>query len=339
MAGRGIVARLAQNGVWRGCVAAQPGVAFVASQASRRHFSSATPWSLLPTTNLSKEAIIMIKEEDTVSLSHRELRDQALSFAGKLSRDLGYETGDKIALVLGANCVESIIAQLGAALAGVTVVTAKSPSDAALSDCRGIVMSTSVTQDTTPQGLMPHEKHPPIVCHDDFGVGSASVALFWQSVVDTRPIDMKRICIDESRNFGIYGTAKPITQKEIVELARSMQSELALTADDCVVLPVPLAHSFGFGSGAMATLMAGGTLVLPPSKDAEVVLQAIQDHHATVLLCDTHIIKAFQEMNMSSDSASLRAGVVKVGSGNTFQMGPPILWSNTSFITIGKPPA
>jgi acyl-CoA synthetase (AMP-forming)/AMP-acid ligase II len=76
-------------------------------------------------------------------LSRRELRDQALSFAGKLERDLGYKRGDKLAVVLGENCLESIVAQLGAALAGVTVVTAKSPKDSALSQCRGIVVSTA----------------------------------------------------------------------------------------------------------------------------------------------------------------------------------------------------
>ena len=69
------------------------------------------------------------KESDTLSLSYKDLRDQALSFAGKLTRDLGYKTGDKIAMVLGKNCVEQVIIQLGAAAAGVTVVSAKSPSD------------------------------------------------------------------------------------------------------------------------------------------------------------------------------------------------------------------
>ena len=43
--------------------------------------------------------------------------------------DLDYKTGDKIAMVLGKNCVEQVIIQLGAAAAGVTVVSAKSPSD------------------------------------------------------------------------------------------------------------------------------------------------------------------------------------------------------------------
>ena len=48
--------------------------------------------------------------------------------------DLDYKTRDKIAMVLGENCVEQVIVQLGAEAAGVNVVSAKSPSDPAIVD-------------------------------------------------------------------------------------------------------------------------------------------------------------------------------------------------------------
>ena len=131
-----LVACLLQNGA----------VSRVSALATRRQFSTpSTPWSVLPTTNLKREAIVStppiprfvggtspFKESDTLSLSYKDLRDQALSFAGKLTRDLGYKTGDKIAMVLGENCIEHVIVQLGAAAAGVIVVSAKSPAEPAL---------------------------------------------------------------------------------------------------------------------------------------------------------------------------------------------------------------
>jgi acyl-CoA synthetase (AMP-forming)/AMP-acid ligase II len=243
---------------------------------------------LLPTTNLEREAI----KSDTLSLSYKDLRDQALAFAGKL-RDLGYKTGDKIAMVLGENCAEHVIVQLGAAAAGVTVVSAKSPADPTLADARGIVLSATVTNDATPQGQMPHERHPPIVCHANLNylaVGSASAALSWQAVIDSQPLDEKSICTDGSVACAVYGAAKPLTGGELLELAASMHKELGLKSEDRVVLPVPLAHAFGFGSGALATLMAGGILILPPSKDPEVLSQVIQLLGLeTVLLCSTHV--------------------------------------------------
>ena len=131
-----LVACLLQNG----------SVSRVSALATRRQFSTpSTLFSLLPTTNLKREAIVStppiprfvggtspFKESDTLSLSYKDLRDQALSFAGKLTRDLGYKTGDKIAMVLGENCIEHVIVQLGAAAAGVMVVSAKSPAEPAL---------------------------------------------------------------------------------------------------------------------------------------------------------------------------------------------------------------
>ena len=153
-----LVACLLQNG----------SVSRVSALATRRQFSTpSTLFSLLPTTNLKREAIVStppiprfvggtspFKESDTLSLSYKDLRDQALSFAGKLTRDLGYKTGDKIAMVLGENCIEHVIVQLGAAAAGVMVVSAKSPAEPALGPQFACFTSTKVqilTQETSGQ--------------------------------------------------------------------------------------------------------------------------------------------------------------------------------------------
>ena len=72
-------------------------------------YFSLSPWSLLPKTKLERAAVVCV--EGGVEMSHQQLQGQSLSFAGRLTRDLGYGVGDKLALVLGGNYVESIIVQ------------------------------------------------------------------------------------------------------------------------------------------------------------------------------------------------------------------------------------
>ena len=72
-------------------------------------YFSLSPWSLLPKTNLDRAAVVCV--EGGVEMSHQQLQGLSLSFAGRLTRDLGYGVGDKLALVLGGNYVESIIVQ------------------------------------------------------------------------------------------------------------------------------------------------------------------------------------------------------------------------------------
>jgi len=106
-------------------------------------------WSLMPKANLNRTALVCTKSGQEVS--HRELQDMSLSFAGRLTRDLGYAVGDKLALVLGSNCIENVIVQLGAAAAGITVVTADKPEDRMLEGCRGLVVSANVLKERAPQ--------------------------------------------------------------------------------------------------------------------------------------------------------------------------------------------
>ena len=120
-------------------------------------------WALLPKTNLARPAVTCV--ESGVELSHREVQDISLSFAGRLTRDLGYAAGDKLGLVLGGNCVESVIAQLGAAAAGVTVVTAAKPEDNVLEGCRhhgieNLVYASSSSVYGGNRNLPFHEQQP-----------------------------------------------------------------------------------------------------------------------------------------------------------------------------------
>jgi len=202
-----------------------------AGAAAKTPRPSTALWALLPKVNLDRPAVVTV--EDGEEMSHRELQDMSLCFAGRLTRDLGYQPGDRLALVLGGNYVESVVTQLAAAAAGVTVVTASTPDDNILEGCRGMVVSANVLQDRPPQGILEGERHPPIVTHDDFGVGSASVALFWQSAVDCRPMDARHTVTDPNLRHAVYGGAKAsdrnVTQGDVANLAQTVAAEMELS--------------------------------------------------------------------------------------------------------------
>ena len=169
----------------------------VASAATGYGKSSSTPaalWSLLPKGSIDRAAVVCV--DGGVEVSHRKLQELSLSLAGKLTRDLGYGVGDKLALVLGGNYVESVIVQLAAAAAGITVVTAAKPEDNVLAGCRGMVVSANVLADRKPQGLLEGETHSPILSHS------------LQSL-DCQPIEMGDSASDDHGvRFAVYGGAK-----------------------------------------------------------------------------------------------------------------------------------
>ena len=216
-------------------------------------------WSLLQGVGedeKDKPAVVCV--DSSTEVSHRELQALSLSFAGRLTCDLGYGVGDKMALVLGGNHVEGVIAQLGAAAAGVTVVTAATLEDPILEGCRGIVVSANVLQDKLPQGILAGEKHPPIVVHDDGRWGSASLALSWQNTVNCPSMAMSAAAADHNIPLAVYGGAKASerrkTQGQLVQSARDISAEIKLSHADRVALAVPLDSSFGFGSSALPGL-------------------------------------------------------------------------------------
>jgi hypothetical protein len=209
-------------------------------------------------------------------VSHIELRERSLALAGRLTRDLGYVAGDKLALVLGGNCVESVIAQLAAAAARLTVVTATKAEDKLLEGCRGMVVSSRVLQGRSSRGLLADEQHPPIVTHEESGV-RASRALSWNDLLDARwdsrqPLPLKQatgsacredavplmeiaVAADHTALLAVYGGAKASekqqTQGQITDVAAHTAAHISLTDSDRVAVAVPLDSPFGF-AGALA---------------------------------------------------------------------------------------
>lgn len=298
-----------------------------ASTGSRTITPPSALWSVLPRTNLDRPAVVLV--EGGLTVSHRELQDLSLSFAAKLIHDLGYGVGDKLALVLGGNYIASVIAQLAAAAAGITVVTAGKIDDNVLEGCRGMVVSANVLQGRLPKGLLEGEKHSAIEAD----------AL---NAVDYAPLDKALASTDHTLQFAVYGGAKAtdryVTQGEVAALAQSMVSEIGLSDADRVAVPVSLAHSFGFGSGVLATLIAGGTVIVPSAgMDIHKCIHAIKQENATLLFLDRDILKVLQEHNVEIPK-TLRKGVLKIGSGCAFNQEPEKFkeYSCVPLVTVGR---
>ena len=223
--------------------------------------AAATVWSLLQRVpRFDHDRTALVCGESGTRLSHRELHQRSLSLAGKLVHDFGYVVGDKLALVLAGNCTESIITQLAAAAAGITVVTATKAEDRALQGCRGLVVSTKVLQGRSPLGLVADEQHPPIVthqsCQDGAGLLWENVATSTHSLGEGSHMDIALPDVHQDALLAMYGGAKASeraqTQGQLSHLATHTAAQISLSDADRVAVAAPVDSPFGFGSGVLA---------------------------------------------------------------------------------------
>ena len=86
---------------------------------------------------------------------------------------------------------------------------------------------------------------------------------------------------------------------------------MGLTAEDTVLVAVPLAHSLGLNGGLLAPLLTGATIVLLERFTPEAVFAAIKKHHVTVLPAVATIFRRLLNSPACSDSdfSSLRLAV------------------------------
>ena len=79
---------------------------------------------------------------------------------------------------------------------------------------------------------------------------------------------------------------------------------------------------------------ANCSVILPSlTPDPHATVDAVFAQGGTVMLADTHTLKALEGMEAPG---SLRTGLVKVGSGEALGLKPPVAWSGVSFTAVGK---
>ena len=87
--------------------------------------------------------------------------------------------------------------------------------------------------------------HPPLTLIGcQVGIGAANVSLFFQAMVDQRPI-ASPYSDGAQPPHAHYGGGAGVSQGEIVSIGRAIAEHFKLGEEDRLCVPVPLAHPFG----------------------------------------------------------------------------------------------
>ena len=232
-----------------------------------------------------------------------ELRNDALRVARAMLER--FRPGEHVA-VWAANCPEWVLLEMGAAYAGLTLVTVNPAYQVGelthvlgQSRCSGaFVQDASRGRDL-----------PPIVEEARPGLPVL------RDVVALSGWDDFLACADPSRELppvepgdtaqiqytsGTTGTPKgaELTHRGLVNVARYYAMVNGTGPDDVWVNPMPLFHTAGCGLATLGALQTGGTHVLPPGFDAALMLDAVEAGRGTVILSvPTMLIRMLDEQS------------------------------------------
>ncbi|EPD57783.1 AMP-binding protein [Streptomyces sp. HGB0020] len=214
-----------------------------------------------------------------------------------------FSPGDRVA-VWSANCSQWVLLELGAALAGLTLVTVNPAyRDSELA---------YVLRQSKAQGIVVQQEHRSRdLLHIAAGVSKdlpwpcEVISLGdWPSFVRSgaqdgalpyvRPGDIAQI----QYTSGTTGFPKGalLTHRGLTNNGRLYAHAIGAGPDDVWVNPMPLFHTAGCGLVTLGALQTGGTHVLPPGFDAGAMLDLFAAHHGTILLSvPTMLIRMLDE--------------------------------------------
>jgi fatty-acyl-CoA synthase len=216
-----------------------------------------------------------------------------------------YQPGDNVA-VCAANCPEWVLLEMGAAYAGLTLVTVNPAYRMGeLTHVLGQSRCTGVfVQDTyRGRGLVPviEEARSRLPALRDVIALSG-----WDEFLATgdpsrrlplvTPGDVAQI----QYTSGTTGTPKgaQLTHRGLVNVGRYYAVVNGAGPDDVWVNPMPMFHTAGCGLATLGALQTGGTHVLPPGFDASVMLDAFESERGTVMLSvPTMLIRMLDEQS------------------------------------------
>ncbi|GAA1200570.1 AMP-binding protein [Pseudonocardia alaniniphila] len=216
-----------------------------------------------------------------------------------------FRPGEHVA-VWAANLPEWVLLEMGAAYAGLTLVTVNPAYQLGeltyvlgQSRCSGaIVQDTYRGRDLVP---VVDEARPELPAlrdvvalsgWDDFlASGDPS-----RELPPVEPGDTAQI----QYTSGTTGTPKgaELTHRGLVNVARYTAMAKNAGPDDVWINPMPMFHTAGCGLATLGALQTGGTHVLPPEFDAAVMLDAVESERGTaVLSVPTMLIRMLDEQS------------------------------------------
>jgi len=287
----------------------------------------------------------------TLSWTYGELLDRVDAFARAL-RDLGYAPSSAPLGVRGRNGADVLVAYLGTATAATNARSATTSEDVRTAFGSGRTRGTFVAYaDAEACGSIVGAHEP--IAFDGGGIRDKVIlAEVLREAYRRRgdEDDAEVIGFHASQDAGYYfGGSETVTPgAALVRCARRAAEALDVGATDATCVPVPLGHAMGFAFGALATLARGGRVVLPSTigsaadgasaRDAmcAAALDAIESEACTLVVADSHLTKA-AAATATPTKASLRGGLIKVGSGDAFGASEPVKFWGAELLTVGTP--
>lgn len=192
---------------------------------------------------------------DDRKLTWSELDACACGFARDLSSQ-GVAAGDRIAILL-PNGVEFVVAflavlKLGATPAPLNPLVKEEELAAFKADLRPKLSIDRVVMSRGSWNTVDELGAPSLILYTSGSTGRPKGAVFSHDAL----------------TFANRSWAEPV---------------MGLTADDTVLVAVPLAHSLGLNGGLLAPLLSGATVIILERFTPEAVFEAIVKHHVTIL--------------------------------------------------------
>lgn len=225
----------------------------------------------------------IIAEAPAVAISYRALTEQVERLAQALCA-AGLRRGDAVALVL-PNGVEFLVLFLAIARAGLVAVPLNPAYKA--DELRGFLADVEARA---------------LIAGGDAVVADAAAGTavpIWQASVEASgKVRLSGIratsggtpelpSADDVALFlhtsGTEGRPKvvPLTHANVLLSAQHIAAHYALTAADRSLVVLPLFHGHGLIGGALATLVSGGAVIVPPRFSASHFWQSFREHGAT----------------------------------------------------------
>jgi malonyl-CoA/methylmalonyl-CoA synthetase len=197
--------------------------------------------------------------------------------AGRFAR-AGLVAGDRV-VMSAATSYELVVAHVAALRSGLVVVPVNGAYRAReIAVIVGDCAPKAAIVDSTERGETVVDATPgPVVVTEptvDLPDGTEP------TLDEAGPEDVALLCYTS----GTTGTPKGamLTHGNTLASCEALRLAWRWTEDDRLVLALPLFHMHGLGVGLHGTLLCGGSAVLLPRFDADAVLDAAREHHATL---------------------------------------------------------
>jgi long-chain acyl-CoA synthetase len=252
-----------------------------------------------------RSAVVAFTPSGSVTLSYSQLADTISRTAHGL-RACGIGRGDRVAL-LGPNSPEWIVAYFGIVCSGAAAVPLD-PQATADGTAAAVAHAAPKAMITT------RAQRDPLVpllglgirfwLFDDAGGESVSALATSEKCGDLPPIAATELA---SLLFtsGTTGTPKavPLTHLNLAANVSQLMAAHLIAADDRVLLPLPLHHTYPFTVGLLMALATGATLVLPSGISGPEILQACRSGRPTALLAVPRLCAAIWDSVQSAAQA------------------------------------